>query len=308
MTNTESWPRIAVVGSGAVGGYFGGMLARAGAPVVMIGRPAFVDQVKKNGLFIDSFRFQERVNVEVSTEISAARGADVILFCVKTLDTAATSKELKPHLSAETIVVSLQNGVDNVAQIRTASGIEALPCVVYVAAAMPEPGYIKHSGRGDLVIGPPSEKVDRIAALMQRGGVPCKVSANIEGELWTKFLWNCASNALTALGQVSYSQLASDPDARKLYEYTVLEVLAVAKAAGVRIPAADDPQAMMEKALETSSHLGDARSSTAQDLARGKQTEIYSLNGYVVQRGLELRVPTPVNQALFTLVKLSEAK
>src|SRR5436305_1626227 len=239
MTNTESWPRIAVVGSGAVGGYFGGMLARVGAPVVMIGRPAFVDQVKKNGLFIDSFRFQERVNVEVSTEISAARGADVILFCVKTLDTAATSKELKPHLSAETIVVSLQNGVDNVAQIRTASGIEALPCVVYVAAAMPEPGYIKHSGRGDLVIGPPSEKVDRIAALMQRGGVPCKVSANIEGELWTKFLWNCASNALTALGHVSYSQLAADPDARKLYENTVLECLAVAKAAGVRIPAAE---------------------------------------------------------------------
>jgi 2-dehydropantoate 2-reductase len=308
MTNSEAWPRVAVVGAGAVGGYFGGMLARAGAPVAMIGRPAFVAEVEKNGLFIDSFRFQERVKVEVSSEIAAVRGADVVLFCVKTLDTAATAKELKPYLSRECIVVSLQNGVDNIAQIREAAGIEAIPSVVYVAAAMPEPGHIKHAGRGDLVIGPPGEKVERVAKLMSRGDVPCKISDNIEGELWTKFLWNCASNALTALGRISYSELAADPDARKLYENTVLESLAVARAAGVRIPAADDPQALMAKSLHTASQLGDARSSTAQDMARGKRTEIHSLNGYVVRRGLELGVPTPVNHALFALVKLSEGK
>jgi 2-dehydropantoate 2-reductase len=308
MINTEAWPKVAVIGAGAVGGYFGGMLARAGALVVMIGRPAFVAEVKKNGLFIDSFRFQEHVKVEVSTEISAARGAEVVLFCVKTLDTAATARELAPHLTRESIVVSLQNGVDNVKEIRAASGIEALASVVYVAAAMPEPGHIKHAGRGDLVVGPPGEKVERVAALMQRGGVPCKVSDNIEGELWTKFLWNCASNALTALGRASYSELAADPDARKLYENTVIEALAVAKAAGVRIPAAEDPQTLVAKSLHTASQLGDARSSTAQDMARGKRTEIHSLNGYVVRRGLELGVPTPVNQALFTLVKLNEGK
>ncbi|HZV59604.1 MAG TPA: 2-dehydropantoate 2-reductase [Candidatus Eremiobacteraceae bacterium] len=308
MTNSEAWPRVAVVGAGAVGGYFGGMLARAGAPVAMIGRPAFVAEVEKNGLFIDSFRFQERVKVEVSSEIAAVHGADVVLFCVKTLDTAATAKEVKPYLSRECIVVSLQNGVDNIAQIREAAGIEAIPSVVYVAAAMPEPGHIKHAGRGDLVIGPPGEKVERVAKLMSRGDVPSKISDNIEGELWTKFLWNCASNALTALGHISYSELAADPDARKLYENTVLEALAVARAAGVRIPAADDPQALMAKSLHTASQLGDARSSTAQDMARGKRTEIHSLNGYVVRRGLELGVPTPVNHALFALVKLSEGK
>lgn len=308
MTNSEAWPRIAVVGAGAVGGYFGGMLARAGAPVVMIGRPALVAAVEKNGLFIDSFRFQERVKVEVSCEIAAAHGADVVLFCVKTLDTAATAKELRPHLAKDCIVVSLQNGVDNIAQIREAAGIEAIPSVVYVAAAMPEPGHIKHAGRGDLVIGPPGEKVERIAKLMSRGDVPCKISDNIEGELWTKFLWNCASNALTALGRISYSELAADPDARRLYENTVLEALAVAGAAGVRIPATEDPQALMAKSLQTASQLGDARSSTAQDMARGKRTEIYSLNGYVVRRGLELGVPTPVNHALFTLIKLTEGK
>jgi 2-dehydropantoate 2-reductase len=143
---------------------------------------------------------------------------------------------------------------------------------------------------------------------MSRGDVPCKISDNIEGELWTKFLWNCASSALTALGRISYSELAADPDARKLYENTVLEALAVARAAGVRIPAADDLQALMAKSLHTASQLGNARSSTAQDMARGKRTEIHSLNGYVVRRGLELGVPTPVNHALFALVKLSEGK
>src|ERR1700681_4727485 len=121
MTNSEAWPRVAVVGAGAVGGYFGGMLARAGAPVAMIGRPAFVAEVEKNGLFIDSFRFQEPVKVEVSSEIAAVHGADVVVFCVKTLDPAATAKEVKPYLSRECIVVSLQNGVDNIAQIREAA-------------------------------------------------------------------------------------------------------------------------------------------------------------------------------------------
>jgi 2-dehydropantoate 2-reductase len=308
MTNSEAWPKIAVIGAGAVGGYFGGMLARAGAPVVMIGRPAFVAEVEKNGLFLDSFQFQERVKVKASSDLSAARGAAVVLFCVKTLDTAAAARDLAQHLSPGSTVVSMQNGVDNLAEIRAAAGIEAIASVVYVSAAMPEPGHIKHFGRGDLVIGPPGEPVERLAALFRRANVPCKISSNIESDLWTKFLWNCASNALTALGRVSYAQFAADADARQLYENTVLEVLAVARAAGVHIAAAENPRAMMAKSLETASQLGEARSSTAQDMARGKRTEIHSLNGYVVRRGAELGVPTPVNQALFTLVKLSEGK
>ncbi|GAC1626203.1 MAG: 2-dehydropantoate 2-reductase [Candidatus Acidiferrum sp.] len=308
MTNSEAWPKVAVIGAGAVGGYFGGILARAGAPVVMIGRPAFVAAVEENGLFLDSYQFQERVKVEASSDLSAARGAELVLFCVKTLDTAAAARELAPHLSEGSILVSLQNGVGNRAEIRAASGIEAIASVVYVSAAMPEPGHIKHFGRGDLVMGPPGEKVERVAALMKRANVSCKISSDIESDLWTKFLWNCASNALTALGRVSYAELAADGDARQLYENTVLEVLAVARAAGVHIAAAENPHALMAKSLETASSLGNARSSTAQDMARGKRTEIHSLNGYVVRRGTELGVPTPVNQALFTLVKLSEGK
>src|ERR1700726_2591038 len=140
MTQKENWPSIAVVGAGAVGGYFGGLLARAGAPVGMIGRPAFVEAVKKSGLFLDTLHFQESVRVEASTELSAAHGAALVLFCVKTTDSAATARELAPFLAPDATLVSLQNGVDNVEQIRAAANIDALPAAVYVAASMQAPG------------------------------------------------------------------------------------------------------------------------------------------------------------------------
>ena len=145
MTSSENWPRIAVVGAGAVGGYFGGMLARAGAPVVMIGRTPFVEAVRTRGLVLDTLQFKETVRVEASTELEAVRGADIALFCVKTTDTESTARLLAPLLSPSATVVSLQNGVDNADKIR-AAGIDALSAVVYVAASVPQPAHIKHVG------------------------------------------------------------------------------------------------------------------------------------------------------------------
>src|SRR6266404_1027101 len=138
MSSFENWPRIAVVGAGAVGGYFGGMLARAGAPVVMIGRSAFAEAIRKNGLLLDTLQFKETVRVEASTELEGVRGAEIILFCVKTTDTELTARALAPLLSSSATVVSLQNGVDNAEKIH-AEGIDALSAVVYVAASVPEP-------------------------------------------------------------------------------------------------------------------------------------------------------------------------
>jgi 2-dehydropantoate 2-reductase len=308
VSQKESWPRIAVVGAGAVGGYFGGLLARAGAPVVMIGRAAFVEAVKKNGLFLDTLQFQERVKVEVSTELSAVRGAEIVLFCVKTTDNATTAGALAPLLAPNAIVLSMQNGVDNVEQIRAAAGIDALPAVVYVAASVPEPGRVKHVGRGDLVVGPESELTKTIAALFSRAGVGCRISENIEGELWTKLVWNCALNAVSALGRAKYGLIASSPDAWKVVETAVYEVLAVAKAAGVQPPGLENPKAALAGALKIATQMAEALSSTGQDLNRGKRTEVDSLNGYISRRGAELGVPTPVNHTLFALVKLAEGR
>ena len=308
MSQQENWPKIAVMGAGAVGGYFGGLLARAGAPVVMIGRPAFVEAVKKSGLFLDTLQFQESVQVEATTELSMVRGAEIVLFCVKTTDNATTARALAPLLAPGALVLSLQNGVDNVEQIRDAAAIEALPAVVYVAASVPQPGRVKHVGRGDLVIGPREEKTERVAALFSRANVPCRISENIRGELWTKLVWNCALNAVSALGRAKYGQIAASADAWKVVETAVYEVLAVARADEIQPSGLEDPKAALAGALKIATQMAEALSSTGQDLNRGKRTEIDSLNGYVSRRGAALGVPTPVNHALYALVELAEGR
>jgi len=307
MTNEKNWPRVAVVGAGAVGGYFGGLLSRSGVPVTMIGRRAFVETVQKTGLRLDTMQFQETVHPAVSTELSATAGADYILFCVKTTDTASVSKELARYISPSAVVLSLQNGVNNAEEIRKASGIEAISTVVYVAASAPEPGTVKHLGRGDLVIGPHSPKVDATADFFSRANLPCRVSDNIEGELWTKLVWNCALNAVSGLGRVTYGEIIASDEARRVVEAVVYEVLAVAKKKGIQPPGLDDPQAAIAGAFLIGKQMSGTRSSTAQDMARGKRTEIDSLNGYIARLGAELGVPVPVNHTLYTLVKLQEA-
>jgi 2-dehydropantoate 2-reductase len=227
---------------------------------------------------------------------------------VKTTDNAETARALVPLLAPGALVLCMQNGVDNVEQIRAAAAIDALPAVVYVAASVPDPGRVKHVGRGDLVVGPENEKTKRIAALFSRASVPCRISENIEGELWTKLVWNCALNAVSALGRAKYGLIASSPDAWKVVETAVYEVLAVAQAAGIHPPGLEDPKAALAGALKIATQMAEALSSTGQDMNRGKRTEIDSLNGYISRRGAELGIPTPVNHALYALVKLAESR
>lgn len=304
--------RVAVLGAGAVGSYFGGMLARAGARVTLIARPAHVEAIRRGGLFLDTVTFQERVKVVASTEVSAAREAEFVLFCVKTIDNEEAARSLAPHLAPGAIVVSLQNGVDNVTRIRAASRINALPAVVYIAAALPGPGHMKHSGRGEIIIGelpgathamasqPP--RADRVAGLFTAAGIPCRVSGNIEIDLWTKMLMNCAGNAVTAIAQASFAHAARNLQTREVMRQVIEETVRVGRASGVDLP----ETGWVEKGIKNAEGLGDATSSTAQDIARGKRTEIDSLNGYIVRRGKELGVPVPVNETLYALVKLVE--
>ncbi len=141
---------------------------------------------------------------------------------------------MAPFVRPDATVVCLQNGVDNAERVRAATNILSLPAVVYVAVSTPEPGRVKHLARGDLIIGPPSEKTTEVANVFDRAGISCRISENIEGELWVKLLCNCALNAISALGRVRYGEIMQDDNAKKLMEDVVDEVLAVAQAAGVR--------------------------------------------------------------------------
>lgn len=310
--NEGNWPPITVIGAGAVGCYFGGMLARAGAPVTLIGRRQHVEAITRSGLFLESLHFQQHIPVAACTEIEAVRGAQLVLFCVKTPDTEETARSLVPHLAGGAVVVSLQNGVDNVERIRSAAALDAIPAVVYVAAQMTAPGCVKHTGRGDLIIGDllrrdPGDEARRrqleyVAALFGRALVPCRVSENVEAELWTKLLMNCAFNAISALSRARYGRIASNPWMREVMRQVVEETVAVARAAGVEMPNAD----LLDAVWKLAEAMPLATSSTAQDIGREKHTEIDSLNGYVARRGAELGIATPVNQTLHALVKLLE--
>jgi 2-dehydropantoate 2-reductase len=231
------------------------------------------------------------------------------LLCVKTVDTETAAAAISPNLQKGAVLVSFQNGVDNVERIHRATGIRAMPAAVYVAATMTGPGRVKHGGRGDLVIGEPSfglqrsQDVQRVAHLFESVRIPCRISTNIAVELWTKLVMNCAYNAISAVTQSRYLAIEESPLTRGVIRQLIEEVVAVGRAAGVFL---QDPEQLTAAALKLGEAMADATSSTAQDLARGRPTEIDSLNGYVSRRGKELGIPTPVNSTLHALVKLLE--
>ena len=309
----SAFSSIVVVGAGAVGSYYGAVLARAGHRVTLIGRAPHVAAIQQHGLQLHKGGTVEAVRVGASTDIGAVREADLVLFCVKSTDTETVGREIAPHLKADALVMSLQNGVDNAPTLARLVKGTVVPTVVYVATAMPEPGVVKHNGRGELVIGPLNAAQANDAALQQRlqaavalfatADVPVKISPDVMAELWSKLLLNCAYNAISGLAQLPYGVMAAVPDVVELQRAVVREVVAVANADGVKLDQQTSLQAMERLAATMPAQF----SSTAQDMARGKRSEIDHLNGTVARRGAALGVPTPANQALYALVKLVEA-
>ena len=296
--------KIAVMGAGAVGCYYGGMLARAGHDVVLIGRPQHVEAIRRDGLHLDLELLHDDgyVRVDASTEPDAAAGAELVLFCVKSTDTERAAARLKPHLAPGALVLSLQNGVDNAERLRAALPQEVAAAVVYVAAAMAGPGHVRHHGRGELVI-EPSRASETVAAALIAAGVPTEISPNVRGALWAKLILNCAYNALSAIAQLPYGKLVQGDGVAASMRDVIGECMAVARADGVVLP--DDVDAAVRRIAQT---MPNQFSSTAQDLARGKPSEIDHLKGYVARRGDALGVPAPANRLLHTLVKLLESR
>ncbi|MEY4978308.1 MAG: 2-dehydropantoate 2-reductase [Pseudomonadota bacterium] len=300
LQHPSGW-QVAVMGAGAVGGYYGGMLARAGYAVTLIARPAHAQAIREQGLRLQTQTFDETVKLSASTEAQAVAGADLVLLAVKSPDTEAAGEQLRPHLKPDALVLCLQNGVDNAERLRRVlPGVAVAAAVVYVATDMAGPGHVRHHGRGELVI-EPSTQSTALAAGLAAAGVPTEISDNVRGALWAKLVVNCAYNALSALGRLPYGQLVQRPGVTTLMQDVVTECCAVAQADGVTLPG--DVVAAVRRIAQT---MPTQLSSTAQDLMRGKPTEIDHLNGYVVQRGLALDVPTPANRALWVAVQLTE--
>lgn len=298
---------IAVLGAGAVGCFYGGMLARAGHRVTLIGRAAHARAVTANGLRMQTLSFDEQVPLTASTNASAVAGADLVLFAVKSTDTETAGEQMRAYLKPGALVLCLQNGVDNAERLRAVlPGVPIVAAVVYVATEMAGPGHLRHHGRGELVMEPIPADPSRSAAIAEAFtavGVPTTLSDNVRGALWAKLILNCAYNALSALGRLPYGELVQRTGVAEVIRDVVAECRAVATADGVNLP--DDVDTSVRRIPET---MPTQHSSTAQDLMRGKPSEIDFLNGHVVKRGEALGVPTPANRVLWTLVKLAESR
>jgi 2-dehydropantoate 2-reductase len=307
-----AWPDIAVFGAGAVGCHYGAKLALAGAPVTLIGRGPHVAAIRERGLWFDSGGSRTVVRLAADTSPDPVATAGLVLLCVKSADTAEAARAIAARLRPGATVVSMQNGVDNVERARAAApGLDPLAAVVYVGASMGGPGHVVHAGRGDLVLGAypggsrraDAASVAAVAAVFERAGVPCPVTADVRAELWTKLVMNATFNALSALTRGRYGPIVADAGLAATARVVIDECVAVARADGVAIA---EGGTLHGAALVLGAAMAGATSSTEQDLARGRATEIDSLNGYVVARGDALGVPVPMNRALHALVRMLE--
>ena len=292
--------QVAVLGAGAVGCYYGGLLLRAGHDVTFIGRQPHVDAINAHGLLLDTQSFSGHLPARAATDTTALASPDLVLVCVKSADTEQAGRSLAGRLLPGTSVLSLQNGVDNALRLSTVINHPVIPVVVYVGSAMAGPGHVKHHGGGDLAIGP-SAASEALAQTLEAAGVRTTIADDIDKTLWSKLIINCAFNALSAVADISYGPMLEVEGTRDVVTRAVQEATAVARASGVSIP--DD---LLAHILNIPSIMPNQTSSTAQDLARGKPSEIDFLNGYVVRKGAELGIPTPTNHALQVMVKLTE--
>jgi 2-dehydropantoate 2-reductase len=294
--------KVAVMGAGAVGCYYGALLARAGHEVCFIGRPQHVEAIRQRGLILEIGGTSETVSANAMAAAAGVADADLILFCVKSTDTMSAGRDMAAHVKRDAAIVSLQNGVDNPERLQALLGREVIPAAVYVATDMPAPGHVRHHGRGELIIGASAASAE-IAEAFAKAGVPTNVSDEVMAALWVKLIVNCAYNALSAIAQLPYGKLIQVDGVVDLMRDVVRECVEVATRCGTRVP-----DSIFDDVRSIAATMPNQYSSTAQDIARGRPTEIEHLNGYVVRKGLELGIATPANRALLVATKLIEAK
>lgn len=239
---------------------------------------------------------------KAATDAAALAAPDLVLFCVKSADTEEAGRSLAGRLRPEASILSLQNGVDNPQRLRAIIGHPVIPAVVYVGSEMAGPGHVRHHGGGALVIGASPES-EALAQTLQAAGIGTTIAGDIEATLWSKLVINCAFNALSAVAGIPYGPMLEVEGVRDVVASAVQEAVMVARASGVAMP-----EDILEQILKIPAAMPNQMSSTAQDVARGKPSEIDFLNGYVVRKGAELGIATPTNQALQVMVKLAERR
>jgi 2-dehydropantoate 2-reductase len=295
--------RTLVFGAGAVGAYFGGLLARAGEDVTFVARGANLEALRARGLRIESAAGSFGVSARAEAHPGAAAPYDLVLVGVKSYDTVAAAAALRASVGADTIVLSLQNGVENEQILAEALGLPPLlGALTHIGAELVSPGVVRHDSGGRIIFGEVdgsrSARVERLAQFFDRGRVPYHVSRNIAVMLWDKLSWNAAFNACTAITGRTVCELLAHPDGRALVRAAMAETVTVARSVGVPLdPARIDP--VIE---HSAAELGHLRTSMLQDRERGRRMEHDALNGAVLRAAARGGVEAPVHGVLFALL------
>jgi len=296
--------RIALVGAGGVGGYIGGRLALAGNDVILIARGAHLKAIQAEGLKVKSINGDFEVRVAATDRPETVGPVDLVIFAVKSYDTETAAEQIRPLVGLDTAVLTVQNGVDNEEKLVRIFGPDrVLGGVVYIDSFIVAPGVIAHTDGGRVVFaeldGRPSERAVLIKKSLEAAGIPAEISEDIAKVKWTKLLFNCALNAMTALARCYHTDILQTPEGREVFIGLIREAEAVARARGINL----DPD-VVEKIVQRADRLPPSRSSMLYDVLSGKPLEADALNGVIVRYGRELGIPTPFNQALYGTLKV----
>jgi 2-dehydropantoate 2-reductase len=294
------------MGTGGTGGYFGGLLARAGEEVTFIARGDHLEEIRKNGLAIKSVLagdFSIPANATDNTQDIGP--VDFVLFCVKAYDNATAADQIRPLIEPETVVLSVQNGIDNEQQIGEVIGPEHIVgCVSYVSSIIDSPGVVSQTGGpGKIVLGEmqggKSARTETIQSTLQNSGIAAELHPDIQVALWQKFLAICGVNGITALTRLPMGEILACEETRNLMRGTMAEVEAVARASGANLP-----EGCVDQSMDFFSSLEPSiRGSMYYDLAAGRRLEVDVLNGTIVRLGSEHGIPTPINFAIYAALK-----
>lgn len=298
--------RIAVMGTGGTGGYFGGLLARAGEDVTFIARGDHLGAIRKNGLAIKSVLSGDFSIPAKATDNTRDMGpVDLVLFCVKAYDNAMAIDQIRPLIGPETVVLSVQNGIDNEQQIGEAIGPEHLVgCVAYVSSTIESPGVVaQRGGPGKIVFGEmqggPSARTEALHSTLQNSGITAELHADIQIALWQKFLGICGVNGITALTRLPLGEILACEETRNLMRGTMQEVEAIGRASGAALV-----EGCVDQSMDLFSTMGaSVRGSMYYDLAAGRRLELEVLNGTVVRLGGKHGIPTPINFVIYAALK-----
>jgi len=297
--------RLAIIGAGGVGGYFGARLASAGADVSFLARGAHLDAIRARGLRIESPKGNLHIEHVRATSDPAAIGAvDVVLLTVKMYDLDDAAAALAPLIGEHTVVVTLQNGVEAVDIVSRHVGPEHVAGgVAYVGAVIAEPGVIRHTALESLIFGElDGRRLDRLAALeaaCQRAGIAARVSGDIRVDLWSKFARLSVFSGMTAVTRSPLGVIREDPDLFEMLQAACRETIAVARATGVTL--GDGLMDDIRKMVRELPHH--AKASMLEDLERGRRLELPWLSGGVVRLGREVGVATPIHQFIATVLQ-----